>query len=324
MKKMLKIIGIIVLCIVVAIIAVAVIWMVRNHIDQQKQWLPDEYYSEFKSESALEKKYAGLGSYEVSSMVVKSDDKSIGNYRIWYPTELENSSEKYPLILVANGSNTAALNYPPFFSRLASWGFIVVGNDDRQCGSGESMSKTLDYILDLNKTSDSVLYGKVDEENIGITGYSQGGAAALRAVTEFDNSNKYKTIFTGSAAYPLLAKNMGWGYEAEKINIPYCMTAGTGQSDDNGKSIDSNEEMAGVCPLEALKRIYGEIDDSVFKVRARATGAEHGEVQMRTDGYMTAWMLYQLCGDEEAAKVFIGEDAELLNNSNWQDIEKNQ
>lgn len=45
MKKMLKIIGIIDLCIVVAIIALVVIWMVKNHIDQQKQWLLDEYYS---------------------------------------------------------------------------------------------------------------------------------------------------------------------------------------------------------------------------------------------------------------------------------------
>ncbi len=37
---------------------------------------------------------------------------------------------------------------------------------------------------------------------------------------------------------------------------------------------------------------------------------------------MTAWMLYQLKDDEEASKVFIGEDAELLNNKNWQDVEK--
>lgn len=44
----------------------------------------------------------------------------------------------------------------------------------------------------------------------------------------------------------------------------------------------------------------------------------------KTDSYMTAWMLYQLKDDEEAGKVFIGEDAELLNNKNWQDVEKNK
>ena len=39
---------------------------------------------------------------------------------------------------------------------------------------------------------------------------------------------------------------------------------------------------------------------------------------------MTAWMLWQLQGDAEAARVFVGDDAEILTNANWQDIEKNQ
>ena len=34
--------------------------------------------------------------------------------------------------------------------------------------------------------------------------------------------------------------------------------------------------------------------------------------------------LQQLCGDEEAGKAFVGEEAEILTNANWQDIEKNQ
>jgi hypothetical protein len=38
---------------------------------------------------------------------------------------------------------------------------------------------------------------------------------------------------------------------------------------------------------------------------------------------MTAWMLYQLKGDEEAAGAFVGPDCEILSNSNWQDVEKN-
>ena len=62
----------------------------------------------------------------------------------------------------------------------------------------------------------------------------------------------------------------------------------------------------------------------VQKVRARAVGAEHEQMLMRSDGYMTAWMLYQLAGDEEAAAVFVGENAEILHNNNWQDVEKNQ
>ena len=42
------------------------------------------------------------------------------------------------------------------------------------------------------------------------------------------------------------------------------------------------------------------------------------------DGYMTAWFMYHLQGDEEAGAVFFGDNAEILNNANWQDVQKNR
>ena len=224
----------------------------------------------------------------------ESNNKSIKKIRIWYPKELENSDIEYPMIVVVNASGVPAFRYEPFFKRLASWGFIVVGNEDGQSGKGETTSITLDYMLNI--PNDSKLYNKIDKENIG--------------------------IFTGSAAYPFLANNMGWSYDTSKIKIPYFMTAGTGKSDDAGN--DSSKEFGGVAPLSSLIENYNKISDDVFKVRARSVGTEHENMLEKTDPYMTAWMLYQLKGDEEASKVFIGEDAELLNNKNWQDIEKNK
>lgn len=130
-------------------------------------------------------KYSKLGDYEVSYEEHKSDNKSIKKVRVWYPKTLENNSEKYPMIVVVNASGVPAFRYEPFFKRLASWGFIVVGNEDGQTGTGETTSITLDYMLNIS--SDSKLYNKIDKENIGIIGYSQGGAGALRALTEFEN-----------------------------------------------------------------------------------------------------------------------------------------
>lgn len=321
MKKALKLTGKIILCIVGAIVLIIAFLLIKNHIKSQSEWLEDDYYTDFKSDSELESKYAGVGEYEVSKTAFESDD-TLKNIRVWYPSELENSNSTYPLIVVTNASNTAARNYGAFFERLASWGFVVIGNDDRQAGTGSSTSKTLDYILELNDDADSIFYSKIDTDNIGAIGYSQGGAGAINAVTAFENSYNYKTLFTGSAAYPLLAKNMGWEYDISKISIPYFMTAGTGKSDDTGVT-DIENEYGGVSPLIALTQNYDGVTNDVFKIRARITGAEHDEIQAKTDGYMTAWMLYQLQGDENAGKVFLGTDAEILSNSNWQDIEKN-
>ncbi len=320
MKKVLKMIGKVLLCIVGAIILILVILLVKNHIDSKKPILKDDYYTEFQSSSELELKYAGLGSYVVSNTTVKSDD-TLKNIRIWYPSEMESDNSKYPLIVVTNASNTAALNYKPFFERLASWGFIVIGNDDRQAGTGVSTSQTLEYILEENSNSDSIFFEKIDVENIGIVGYSQGGAGAIRAVTEYENSNKYKTIFTGSAAYAYLSQMWG-GYDASKVSIPWFMTGGTGASDSKEVS-DITKEISGIAPLSSLIENYNAMSSEAFKVRARVTGAEHEEMLEKTDGYMTAWMLFILQEDNEAGKVFMGDSAEILNNSNWQDVEKN-
>ncbi|VDH00421.1 Predicted dienelactone hydrolase [Lysinibacillus sphaericus] len=321
MKKMLKKIGITVLCFVALIILLLVFLLIKNYIDSKKPFIKETYYENFQSGAALEKKFAGLGSYEVSCSELKSEDDTIKEYKIWYPTELENKSQEYPLIVVTNASNMAAYNYEPFFERLASWGFIVAGNEDKQAGSGLSTSKTLDYVLELNSDPNSIFHGKVSQDNIGVIGHSQGGAGAIRAVTEYYNSDKYKTIFTGSAAYPLLAKNMGWEYDISKVSIPYFMSAGTGNSDDSGE--DPETSFGGVAPLSSLIENYDEITNDVFKVRARINGAEHEDMLTRADGYTTAWMLYQLQDNEEAGGVFIGEEAEILSNSNWKDIEKN-
>ena len=322
MKKVMKIIGIVLLCIVVLVVVLIVVNMIKTAINNKRVWIPDNYYMAFESDSALEKKYAGLGEYEVKELEFDSENKSIDKIRVWYPNEAED--RQYPVILVVNASNTAALNLKPVYARLASWGFVVVGNDDRQTGTGETASETLDYVLNLNKDENSELFGKMDEEHIGCVGYSQGGAGAINAVTRFENSDKFTALFTGSASYALLSKNMGWEYDVSKINIPYFMTAGTGNTDDNGGSVHDDKNLAGIAPLASLVENYDGITADVFKLRARVTGAEHQDMLHLTDGYMTAWMLYHLQGDTEAASVFVGENADILTNNGWQDVEKNK
>lgn len=318
MKKFLKVIGIIFLVIVLIVVVFFVILQIKTHKTLNDPRLPENYYESIPTGGDLEKKYLGKGGFAVEHTAVKSDNKSIKNIYIYYPAELKTSGKTYPLVMVVNGSQTPAKTYLPYFERLATWGFIVVGNDDPQPGTGETASITLDYVLNESEIKDSI-----DRNNMGVAGYSQGGAGAINAVTKFDNSGLYKTLFTGSAAYPMLALTQGWEYDPTDIAVSYFMTASTGTSDDMGVA-DANTEYAGVSPLQALKEIYNTLPDSLDKVRGRCVNAEHGDMQLRTDSYMTAWMLWQLQGDENAAKVFVGDNAEILTNALWQDIEKNR
>ncbi len=320
MKRVLKIV--LILVVILLVLGVAAFQYIKSMMPNGdgNNDIVEGYYLSFKSDAPLEMKYSQPGDYTTAYTEFPSDNESIGKIRVWYPAELESSSKTWPMILVVNASGTPAASYEPFFPRLASWGFIVVGNEDGQTGNGETASLTLDFML--NMPAGSVLSGKIDYDSMGIIGYSQGGAGAICAVTNYENGARYKAMFTGSAAYPTLAKNMGWEYDVSKVTIPYFMTAGTGKSDDSGN--DPETSYGGVSPLSALNANYDSIADDVPKLRARAVGAEHEQMLMRLDGYMTAWMLYQLTGDEEAGSVFLGENAEILHNTNWQDVEKNR
>ena len=319
MKKVLTIV--LILSVILLVLGVAAFQYIKSMMPNGdgNNDIVEGYYLNFKSDAPLEVKYSQLGSFDTSYTEFASDNESISKIRVWYPKDLETDDRVWPMILVVNASGTPAASYEPFFPRLVSWGFIVVGNEDGQTGNGETASLTLDFMLNL--PSNSVLADKIDYDNMGIIGYSQGGAGAICAVTNYENGALYRAMFTGSAAYPTLAKNMGWEYDPAKIKIPYFMAAGTGKSDDSGN--DPETSYGGVSPLSALIANYDSIADDVPKVRARAVGAEHEQMLMRSDGYMTAWMLYQLTGDEEAGTVFLGENAEILHNANWQDVEKN-
>lgn len=185
MRKVIKIIGIIIIAVVV-IIAVLVI---KAYIDSKKPVIPADYYTFFSPSVPLELKYSQPGEYEVSNYDDPSENKAIKKVRFWFPTELAANESQYPVIVVVNGSNTPAAKYEPWFKRLASWGFVVVGNEDPQAGTGETTSVMLDYLLNLSQRHP--LYGKLDTDHIGIAGFSQGGAGALAAVTEYENGTVY-------------------------------------------------------------------------------------------------------------------------------------
>ena len=177
MKKVMKIIGVIIL-VIAAVVATLVI---KGLIEAKKTSVKEDYYTEFSSSAPLEQKFSQPGEYEVSSFDDPSENEAIKKVRFWYPSELANNDKTYPVIVAVNASGTPAIKYEPWFKRLASWGFIVVGNEDPQAGTGETTSIMLDYILDLPQGHQ--LNGRLDTENIGIVGFSQGGAGALAAAS---------------------------------------------------------------------------------------------------------------------------------------------
>lgn len=312
-RLFLKIVFAILLALVVfvAFIAVKAWWSNRQPL------VAEGYYQATVSGGELERRYTERGEYELSKLAFDVADDTMRSIYVWMPQSVAPSPR--PIIIVVNGSNAIASRCEPFFERLASWGFVVVGNDDPMAGRGDSTSRTLDFLLAAADDDEHPLYGLIDISKIGIAGYSQGGAGALRAATEFANSHCYTTLFTCSAASQLLSQNLGWAYDPAKVQIPYFMVAGTGVSDAG----DGKDGWVGVTPLASLEENYAVVPEGVERVMARRVNAEHEDMMACSDAYLTAWMLYRLYGDEQAAKAFVGDTAEIRHNGLWQDVKSN-
>lgn len=321
MKKVFKVIGIILVATI--ILVVGVIFAIAKIAEYKTA----HYYENAITGGDIEKKYSVLGSYDVSYVEFDDNTATARKYAIWYPCELESEDSKYPIVIWANGTGSTSSTYKAFLMHLSSWGFITVGNDDENTRTGSSLEETIKFLIDENKNENSVFYNKLDLNNIGIGGHSQGGPAVFNMVTNQEHGYMVKAIYAASAtsSYYTTAFKDGWEYNISKVNVPVFLTAGTGTWDAGtatSKEQISDENsgvMQGICPLWSLQENYDLLPETVDKVIARKSNTDHGDSYLQFDGYMTAWFVWQLQGNQDAAKAFMGTSSELLNNVLYQD-----
>ena len=273
------------------------------------QSVAEGYQNRFDYQGMLEKKYAADGQYQVELFTQEDSDERIKLLQVYYPVELKSSQKKWPMVLMANGTGIRASKYKAIFRHLASWGFIVVGNEDEWTWDGKSISKSLDMMLKANADPSSLFYQIIDTANVGLTGHSQGGMCVYTAASLFANSHLYKALCTQSGTAAMLVDSLGTDFLKE-IKASMLLMGGCGDFDAKA-----------LCKLDDLQKTYEGIG-SEQRIMGRIKGTDHGDMLPRGDAYMTAWMRYWLCGDAEAGRCFFGEEAEILSNSSWQDVKR--
>ena len=301
-KKWKKVLRVLILVpVIIGIVLAAVYFYADNRKD-----IKAGYNLEIETGGALESKYLAGGELETKRFTAKTE-APMKKYTVYYPAEMESVDKTYPMILVMNGTGGKASKYEAQFDLYASWGFIVVGNQDKTTGTGVSAVATLHFMLEQNENPDSVFYHKIDLDNIGITGFSQGGAGVFNVLTKYDEAKYFKAaapLSPVSEYMPALATD--YTYDSSLVNIPIMVLAGT----------EGEFETETVIPINLLNEQYDKI--AMPKVMARRTGMTHDQMMYSAGGYVMAWFRWQLMGDEEAAQVFIGQSPELLINTVYQ------
>lgn len=303
MKKMLKVIGALLLILVIGVFALL------KYLGSRPA-APDGYQQAVETGSTAEAKYMANGSFEVS-VYEEPVLQVFKKYVIYYPSELKTSDRQYPVIVICNGSGTPISKYPAVPKHYASWGFIVIGTEEENAwnGFGAEMSvrhlERLNGVEQIEEDRPNPFYQRVDLNRVGIVGHSQGGVGVLNATTAQAHKDVYKAAVSLSPTNKELAHNLEWDYDASLVSAPILLIAGAGGGDD------------WVVTGQQLEDIYSELPGQ--KAMARRKDTPHNEVLYSADGYVTAWFLWHLQDDQEASGLFAGESPDLLRNSLYQD-----
>ena len=257
---------------------------------------------------------------------IMKEEQGLKEHTVFVPQDLTKFSAKNPLPILVWG-NGACANSPwehmNFLNEIASHGFIVLatGNipmtDEWYKGPmsrSEQQIESIDWAFAQNADPQSPYYQKLDVKNICVAGMSCGGLQTLFNCADpriktimICNSGLFNQQNAGQAVggMPMPPKE-----KLKELHTPIMYMLGGPEDIAYGNGMDDFKRISHV-PACAIN----------FPVGHGGTYREaHG-------GEFTipalAWLNWQLKGDKNAAKMFVGKKPELLQRKDWT-LEKNK
>lgn len=271
-------------------------------------------------------------------------DSSLSAFTVFRLKEMDKVSQdkKLPIIVWGNGgcanSPSGHLN---FLSEVASHGYLIVAiGPIPQEGAGGGMGggmpggggmgggaaafdkpqliQAIDWAIAQNSDEKSIYYNKLDTKKIAVSGMSCGGIQALEAAPDprvttamicnsgIFNSSGGPGGGGGMGGMPSLSKD-----HLKKLHSSIIYILGGPSDIAYANGMDDFEQ------IEKLPAVTANLAD-----------IGHGGTYMQPHGgsfavVATAWLNWQLKGDKEAAKMFVGEECGLEKMEGWSIQKKN-
>ncbi len=255
----------------------------------------------------------GTGDYKA----IMISEPSLATHTVFRPQDLSAFRKKNKLPVIAWG-NGACANSPwehiNFLNEVASHGFLVIAIGpmpaEGEQGGGRSQSSQLsdaiDWAIAQNSDKNSPYYKKVDVENIAISGMSCGGLQTLEIAPDARvttlvvcNSGIFIDPISGFPGMPDLKKD-----DLIKLHTPTLYILG-GESD-----IAYNNGMDDYKRINHVPVFVANLDVGHGGTYREPHGGEFAKVA-------TAWYQWQMKDDQEASKMFVGDDCGLCNDDEW-------
>lgn len=261
----------------------------------------------------------GNGPYKA----IMSSDASLATHTVFKPQDLSVFGKKnlLPILVWGNGAcSNSPWEHINFLNEIASNGFLVVAigpmPQEGERGQGRSESKQLldaiDWAILQNSDKNSVYYKKLDVDKIAAAGMSCGGLQALDISKDprlgtimVCNSGLFTESSTAMPGMPMPEKE---SLKEIHTSIMYMLGGSTDIAYANG--MDDFQKIdhvpAFVCNLEVG---HG-------GTYSKPNGGEYAIVA-------TAWLKWQLKGDNEAGSMFTGNPCGLSLRQGWTTDKKN-
>jgi len=284
---------------------------------------------------AIELKYYAQGPWAVTVKTAGACCDSSGNqFDLYYPTNLGANGFMHPILTWGNGSFGKPIQYDYFLRHMASWGFAVIATQDSFTGAGQTILDGANFMVQANSDSHGIFFHKLNVNQIGAFGHSQGAGGAGNALIK--SGGKIKTAILIELPARIWC-TLG----------PNCLETATFTSGSvffldgsNDLPISPPTQSPQTPGEQSVEAFYNAVPNNVLKLKGTLLGPNHSDVQGQPDcshasfpcvngvygylGYPTAWFMYQLQGDAFAHGAFVNPNGEMSTETrNWEFVGSN-
>jgi hypothetical protein len=243
-------------------------------------------------------------------------DPALPTHTLYRPKDLTPFGDelKLPIVLWGNGGGIAnSRGYRQFLAEIASHGFLVVAIGPAEAAGGKGgTSKSADLLVGLDwataQNEKGDYRGKIDTKTVAAMGHSLG----LQALEVASDPRVTTAVLWNSGVLPD-GKSLGPKVtrdDLNKLKVPLAYVIG-GPKDIATKNAEADFEAIKELPVFLASREVGH--GGTF---AEKNGGTFGAVGV-------AWLKWQLKGDKEAAKTFLGATPGLAADTKWSVKAKN-
>ncbi len=224
------------------------------------------------------------------------------NCTVYRPSTLGQNGVRHPIILWGNGTGGTPSTYNALLTHWASHGFVVAAAQTTDAGTGVEMLACLSYLQTEAAKSSGTYVGKLNLGRVGTSGHSQGGGGSIMA----GRDSRIKTTA------PMQPYVLGLGHDTSSHRVQ------------NGPMFQMSGSLDTLAiPSLNQQLVYNNINQPIFWGTLR--GAGHFVPVGDAGGFRgpaTAWFRYQLMGDANAKKQFVGTLCGLCTSTSWTNIQR--